>query len=325
MSAAAMGDGPGGPVPREGLVLVLLLLLLAPGPLVARAQAQPKQQPPHSRRRGLPPPRPSAPLPCSRDRTLLVSLADGKLVALDKHTGARLWTFDSGAPLLSSSIPHQAQLQAAAPPDLADAEAAGVRAARGSVFPGTDGGLYALLSGDDGSPRVEARLPAVLQLPASTHAYARAASQLALTPHPQPKPVRVRLQRLPMGVSDLVNQSPIGTLDGNTLLGSQHTSVFLVDGCSGRLLRRADAAAGSGVPRARQSKRAAQWAASRLLLALCRRRTVYDFDGQLGQLDADAAGQHFAGPAGCRSVQLPRAGRCRVFGPQAVSGAWMSS
>lgn len=39
----------------------------------------------------------------SRDRTLLVSLANGKLAALDVHTGKRLWTFNSGAPLLSST------------------------------------------------------------------------------------------------------------------------------------------------------------------------------------------------------------------------------
>lgn len=40
---------------------------------------------------------------CSRDRALLVSLANGKLVALDRHTGRQLWAFDSGAPLLSST------------------------------------------------------------------------------------------------------------------------------------------------------------------------------------------------------------------------------
>ena len=43
-------------------------------------------------------------LHCSRERVLLVSLANGKLVALDKDTGRRLWTFDSGVPLLSSGV-----------------------------------------------------------------------------------------------------------------------------------------------------------------------------------------------------------------------------
>jgi outer membrane protein assembly factor BamB len=34
---------------------------------------------------------------------LLVSLANGKVVALEKRSGAQLWTFHSGAPLLSST------------------------------------------------------------------------------------------------------------------------------------------------------------------------------------------------------------------------------
>ena len=42
--------------------------------------------------------------------------------------------------------------------------------------------------------------------------------------------LRIVLQRLPAGVSDLVNQSPVATLDGSMLIGSQHTSVFLLDG-----------------------------------------------------------------------------------------------
>ena len=58
---------------------------------------------------------------CSRDRTLLVSLANGQLVALDKHTGVELWTFDSGAPLLSSTNYHDAaRIGAASSARLAD-------------------------------------------------------------------------------------------------------------------------------------------------------------------------------------------------------------
>ncbi len=34
---------------------------------------------------------------------LLVSLLDGKVVAVDRDTGRQLWTFDSGPPLLSVS------------------------------------------------------------------------------------------------------------------------------------------------------------------------------------------------------------------------------
>lgn len=40
-----------------------------------------------------------------------------------------------------------------------------------------------------------------------------------------------------MGVSELVNLSPISTGDGSMLIGSQHTSVFLIDGRTGQLLR----------------------------------------------------------------------------------------
>jgi hypothetical protein len=48
------------------------------------------------------------------------------------------------------------------------------------------------------------------------------------------------LQRLPAGVPDLVNRSPVAALDGSMLLGSQHTSVFLVDVRTGQLLRWAE-------------------------------------------------------------------------------------
>jgi hypothetical protein len=87
------------------------------------------------------------------------------------------------------------------------------------------------------------------------------------------------VQRLPVGVSDLVNQSPVATLDGSMLIGSQHTSVFLLDGATGKLIR-----------------------------------TVYDFDGELGQLDATALGAwlpclHACTPVGrgsctCRNVNI---------------------
>lgn len=53
---------------------------------------------------------------------LIVSLLDGHVVALDHSTGRVLWTFDSGAPLVSAKQHAAASL---------------------NVFPGTDGGLYA--------------------------------------------------------------------------------------------------------------------------------------------------------------------------------------
>ena len=45
------------------------------------------------------------------------------------------------------------------------------------------------------------------------------------------------LQRLPLGVIELVKQSPVPALDGSVLIGSQHTSVFFIDATSGRRLR----------------------------------------------------------------------------------------
>lgn len=55
---------------------------------------------------------------------LIVSLLDGHVVALDQGTGRVVWTFDSGAPLVSArqSLTSSQGL---------------------NVFPGTDGGLYA--------------------------------------------------------------------------------------------------------------------------------------------------------------------------------------
>ena len=40
-----------------------------------------------------------------------------------------------------------------------------------------------------------------------------------------------------MGVSELVNLSPVATADGSMLVGSQHTSVVLLDARTGQLLR----------------------------------------------------------------------------------------
>jgi len=55
---------------------------------------------------------------------LLVTLLDGHVVALDHTTGRTLWTFDSGAPLVSAKQ------------SLASSQGL-------NVFPGTDGGLFA--------------------------------------------------------------------------------------------------------------------------------------------------------------------------------------
>jgi hypothetical protein len=55
---------------------------------------------------------------------LIVSLLDGHVVALDQNTGRILWTFDSGAPLVSAKQSFSSSQGL-------------------NVFPGTDGGLYA--------------------------------------------------------------------------------------------------------------------------------------------------------------------------------------
>lgn len=58
---------------------------------------------------------------------LVVSLLDGHVVAVEPETGRLLWTFDSGAPLVSSK---QASVKSPSSPAF-------------NVFPGADGGLYA--------------------------------------------------------------------------------------------------------------------------------------------------------------------------------------
>ena len=66
-----------------------------------------------------------------RDGALIVTLLDGSIVAVDRDRGRVLWTFDSGAPLVS-----------------ARQSPAGRRGF--NVFPGADGGLYAYHGGGGG-------------------------------------------------------------------------------------------------------------------------------------------------------------------------------
>ena len=73
-----------------------------------------------------------------------------------------------------------------------------------------------------------------------------------------------------MTVSELVNESPAPTLDGSIVLGSQHTTVFLIDGATGQLIK-----------------------------------TFYDFDGELAQLrtmGAAALGRSCAGCLACAGI-----------------------
>ncbi|GAX74713.1 hypothetical protein CEUSTIGMA_g2161.t1, partial [Chlamydomonas eustigma] len=73
---------------------------------------------------------------------LIVSLLDGRVVAVDPLSGAVLWSFDSGSPLLS------VQQSEAAPPGV-------------HIFPGVDGGLYAYHGLDKDTAKLE-RLPVTL-------------------------------------------------------------------------------------------------------------------------------------------------------------------
>ncbi|KFM23556.1 Serine/threonine-protein kinase/endoribonuclease IRE1 [Auxenochlorella protothecoides] len=120
---------------------------------------------------------------------LLVSLANGRLVALDPGTGEEVWSFDSGAPLVSS----------AASWDAAPAPGSRPPGPQDIVFPGTDGSLYVAREGPGTSP--------------------------------------VRVERLPVKVADLVGLAPSPAADGSLVLGSQHTTVYVLDGDTGQLLR----------------------------------------------------------------------------------------
>jgi hypothetical protein len=113
---------------------------------------------------------------------LLVSLANGQLVSLHQDTGELLWSFDTGAPLLSSANP-----AAAAAPSPDDAPP------KEGIFPGTDGSLYAYRPGDDGAPRIEVsagsigrRAPSLTPAPVS-----KLAAACTMKAAPPPPPVAV--------------------------------------------------------------------------------------------------------------------------------------
>ncbi len=232
---------------------------------------------------------------CRRDNQLLISLANGNLVALDQETGETLWTFETGAPLVSSTPPSTDDTA----PDSGEEPESGEGAAsrpKDSIFPGTDGSLYAYRQAHgDEPPRIEVRLvgrpsphlaaldcpgslllPLCLPLLTSPPLCGTSPCRAARIPHfhltsfsgllfqpqaPPPPPLDntsacrpgpatvTPAQKLPVTVSELVNQSPAPTLDGSLMMGSQHTTVFLIDGASGDLIR-----------------------------------TFYDFDGELAQL-----------------------------------------
>ena len=92
-----------------------------------------------------------------------MSLANGNLVALDQETGETLWTFETGAPLVSSTPPDLSSSGSGAGGDGSEEEGlegGGAPAPRpkDSIFPGTDGSLYAYRPAHGGEPsRIEVR------------------------------------------------------------------------------------------------------------------------------------------------------------------------
>ena len=72
-----------------------------------------------------------------QEEVLVVSLLDGRAIAIDSSSGSILWSFDSGSPLITSQ-------QADAPGGI-------------HVFPGVDGGLYAYHGLDGGKAKLEVR------------------------------------------------------------------------------------------------------------------------------------------------------------------------
>lgn len=91
---------------------------------------------------------------------LLVSLADGTLVALHEKTGEQIWSIDTGAPLVASSTSSAGTSGAASD---GTGQSTGVQGkAHEGIFPGTDGSLYTYRIDEDGSPNVQ-KLPVTVK------------------------------------------------------------------------------------------------------------------------------------------------------------------
>ena len=80
------------------------------------------------------------------DAYLLVSLADGQIVALDEDSGRKVWSIDTGSPLVTSSVGRDH-----------GSENGGEAAVEG-IFPSTDGSLYTYFINEAGRPEVK-KLP----------------------------------------------------------------------------------------------------------------------------------------------------------------------
>lgn len=147
--------------------------------------------------------------PVDRDDQLLVTLLDGRLLAVDSSTGQVNWSLDLGRPLVSGS--------GAWHEELAGAKDALSR----TILPGADGSLY-IVTDIAGSPQ-EFEVPC---------------KQAKICLHRESSVTKIHflLQRLPTSVPKLVSASPSSTADGTIMLGSHHSSIYVVDSQDGALL-----------------------------------------------------------------------------------------
>ena len=185
--------------------LLLLLLLLPRHPLATSAATAPFAE------AFPPPPPPRAPPRDASSVTVLVSLLDGSVEALDGASGTRQWAFATGPPLLASSarLPEGGGGRAGAIADTAD------------VIPGADGSLFSYRQGGGGVK------PSTQQ----QHQHHQQQQQ----PLDSGEVVSV-LERLPLTVQQLVTSSPHLGADGSLLIGTQASQVFALDPDTGRLL-----------------------------------------------------------------------------------------
>lgn len=147
---------------------------------------------------------------------MLVSLLDGKLVALNRESGQQLWTLHTGPSLVSTwTAPmggHAEQcasdLQHAAGTTCSD-DAPGIQ-----VFPGLDGTLFMAHTSDGSLENVQV------------------CTLIDQACHRDHQP-----QRLPLSVQQLVQQSPSLTQSDGLLLGRRTTTVFVVDADSGAIVK----------------------------------------------------------------------------------------
>ena len=164
------------------------------------------------------------------------------MVAVEPDSGAMLWSFDSGAPLLS------VMQSEASPPGV-------------HIFPGVDGGLYAYQGLDSDTAKLEVRCAWGAASAAwggccmgsawSLHVSATVSTLCTLSmPSPSltvppvsssltaPTPLlHSTTQRLPITLPELVEASPSLTDDDSVIIGNRKSSVFMLDVTTGRLVQ----------------------------------------------------------------------------------------